>query len=177
MSKPIKEYALYKGENLLSIGTAYEIAEQMNIAVKSVLYLQTKSYKKRGTGNNRRILVEIKEEEGISMKNRKEAMKHLLQLEIEEPEWKQLPEDDSRIVELRLLFDANKKSSGPSGKRKKWTKVKAIHNEKVKIYKNTDEACRILDLKMGSLYSSLDTDKKHKGMYFYRVFESEELQV
>ncbi|MGB3161570.1 MAG: hypothetical protein WBA84_10020 [Carnobacterium sp.] len=63
MSKPIKEYALYKGENLLSIGTACEIAEQMNIAVRSVLYLQTKSYKKRGTGNNRRILVELKEKE------------------------------------------------------------------------------------------------------------------
>ncbi|MGB3161569.1 MAG: hypothetical protein WBA84_10015 [Carnobacterium sp.] len=111
------------------------------------------------------------------MKNRKQAMKHLLQLEIEEPKWRQLPENDSRILQLRLLFGADKKSSGPSGKRKKWTKVKAIHNGKVKIYKDTDEACKVLDLKMGSLYSSLDTDEKHKGMYFYRVFESKELQV
>lgn len=60
MGKP-KEWALYKGEDLLSMGTVKEIAEDMNIQERSVHFYKTPTYKKRDKGN-RRVLVSLEEE-------------------------------------------------------------------------------------------------------------------
>lgn len=62
-----KEYALYKGETLLSIGTIEEIANHVNTSVKNVKYYGTNAYKrklaKRKRGDNHRVLVELEIEE------------------------------------------------------------------------------------------------------------------
>lgn len=58
----VNEYALYKGEKLLMIGTISEIAEKLNINTESVKFYKTPTYKKRTTENARR-LVSLEEEE------------------------------------------------------------------------------------------------------------------
>ncbi len=42
-----KEYALYRGEDLLRIGTLKEIAEVENVQVKTIQFYMTPTYKKR----------------------------------------------------------------------------------------------------------------------------------
>lgn len=65
----MKEYALYKGEECLHIGTAKEIAQTKNIKVESVYYLNTPAYRRklerRKFPRDAMILVELgKVEEG-----------------------------------------------------------------------------------------------------------------
>ena len=56
----IKEYALYKGEECLAIGTIKEIAKKMGVKDKTIYFYTTKTYKKRvKKGKNRRELVFI----------------------------------------------------------------------------------------------------------------------
>ena len=59
----MKEYALYKGEELLSMGTANEIAIEMGIKKETVYFYKSNYYKNRtkdkGLVQNRRILVDI----------------------------------------------------------------------------------------------------------------------
>lgn len=43
MVYPKKEYALYKGDNLLKIGTVEEIAEELGIKKETVSFLQITS--------------------------------------------------------------------------------------------------------------------------------------
>lgn len=43
----MKEYALYKGEELLSIGTIREIANELNVKPDTVRFYGTDSYKRR----------------------------------------------------------------------------------------------------------------------------------
>lgn len=58
MSKYMKEYALYKGEKCLAIGTIKEIATQMKI--KTIHFYKTPTYKKRCKGSfKRRTLIEL----------------------------------------------------------------------------------------------------------------------
>lgn len=54
-------YALYKGDNLIAIGTAKEIAEKMNIKVATVYFYQTASCAKRSNGGNKRVLIKLEE--------------------------------------------------------------------------------------------------------------------
>lgn len=62
-----KEYALYKGEELLSIGTIEEIAQEVGSTVENIKYYNTNAYKrkisKRKRGRNHRVLVELESEE------------------------------------------------------------------------------------------------------------------
>lgn len=53
------EYALYKGNYLLSIGTIKEIADHLKIKEKTVHYYKTPSYKKRTSEEKGRRLVKI----------------------------------------------------------------------------------------------------------------------
>lgn len=56
------EYALYKGENLLSMGSIYKIAKDMNVDIRTIQYYKTEAYKrklKNRTRKNHRILVPI----------------------------------------------------------------------------------------------------------------------
>lgn len=55
-------YALYKGDDLIIIGTIDEIANLLNIKKESVRFYKTPTYKKRTTENARR-LVSLEEED------------------------------------------------------------------------------------------------------------------
>lgn len=62
----MKEYALYKGDELLSIGTISEIAEEQNIKERTVKFYKTPIYEKRiksRKSKKARILIEIEESE------------------------------------------------------------------------------------------------------------------
>ncbi|AZF92419.1 host nuclease inhibitor [Streptococcus phage CHPC930] len=52
----VKEYALYKGDELLAMGTKSEIAKQLGISVRSVTCYGTPSYAKRTSENARRLI-------------------------------------------------------------------------------------------------------------------------
>lgn len=52
-----KYYALYRGEKFLGIGTKKELAELLNVKVKTVSFYATPSYKKRINQNKSRRLV------------------------------------------------------------------------------------------------------------------------
>lgn len=52
----VKEYALYKGDELLAMGTKREIAEQLGISVNSVSYYGTPVYARRTSENGRRLV-------------------------------------------------------------------------------------------------------------------------
>ena len=53
------EYALYKGDVFLMIGTIKEIADNLNIKEKSVMFFNSPTYQKRNKGNNHKILVRL----------------------------------------------------------------------------------------------------------------------
>lgn len=53
-----KEYAMYKGEECLGIGTLKELAKRFNIKVKTMYFYTTPTYKRRvKKGKNRRVLI------------------------------------------------------------------------------------------------------------------------
>ena len=54
----VKEYALYKGENILSIGTIAEIAKELGVKKETIAYYKTPAYKnklKRRNALNRNV--------------------------------------------------------------------------------------------------------------------------
>ena len=57
----MKEYALYKGEEILSIGTIYQISMDLGIKIKTFQYYGTNAYKrklaKRKVKNARELVV------------------------------------------------------------------------------------------------------------------------
>lgn len=60
------EYAMYKGEELLSMGTSKEICKEMGISIKTFQFYRTKHYKKiveNSRLKNRRIIIRIDKEE------------------------------------------------------------------------------------------------------------------
>ena len=62
----MNEVAIYKGENLLCIGTVEDCAAELNIKRDTVLYYGTPSYEKRASkrkGGNFRELVILGDEE------------------------------------------------------------------------------------------------------------------
>lgn len=54
-----KEYALYKGDDLLSIGTLTEISEDMGVKIDSLLYYATPTYSMRNSEERGRRLVQL----------------------------------------------------------------------------------------------------------------------
>lgn len=52
----VKEYALYKGEELLAMGTKREIAAQLGVSVNSVSHYGTPVYARRTSENGRRLV-------------------------------------------------------------------------------------------------------------------------
>lgn len=60
----MKEYILYKGDEILAIGTIKEIAAKMNVGERTIQFYGSPTYLKRGLGlksNNRRILIKLEE--------------------------------------------------------------------------------------------------------------------
>ena len=61
--RKIKEYALYKGDKFLMIGTINEIAKAYNVKPNTVRYYGNPSYKKRReNGEDYLLLIEIEED-------------------------------------------------------------------------------------------------------------------
>lgn len=55
-----QEYALYKGDEFIDLGTIEELAERMGVAPNTIRYYQTTIYKKRGKDDsNRKVLIKI----------------------------------------------------------------------------------------------------------------------
>lgn len=52
----VKEYALYKGEELLAVGTKREIAKQLGVSASTVGYYGTPVYARRTSDNGRRLV-------------------------------------------------------------------------------------------------------------------------
>lgn len=52
-----KDYALYRGDDLLMVGTVEEIARYLGIKPKSVYFLSYPSYHKRCEGSAIRVMV------------------------------------------------------------------------------------------------------------------------
>lgn len=52
----VKEYALYKGEELLATGTKREIAKQLGVSASTIGYYGTPVYACRTSENGRRLV-------------------------------------------------------------------------------------------------------------------------
>ena len=46
-SKKLKEYALYKGEEMLCLGTIKEIAKELNVLPETIKYYSTNAYRNK----------------------------------------------------------------------------------------------------------------------------------
>lgn len=60
------QYAMYKGEELLSMGTSKEICKEMGIKKETFHFYRTKHYKnivKNSRLKNRRVIIRIDKEE------------------------------------------------------------------------------------------------------------------
>lgn len=56
----MKEYALYKGEECLAIGTIKEIADKMKVKKRTIIFYRTPTYQKRvKASKNRRELITL----------------------------------------------------------------------------------------------------------------------
>lgn len=64
--KDMHEYALYKGENILSIGTIDEIAKDMRVQRETIKYYTTGAYQrkltKRKNPKNFKVLIPLDDE-------------------------------------------------------------------------------------------------------------------
>lgn len=62
-----QEYALYKGDEFICLGTAKEIAEKVNLTPDYIQWLSTPAYKKRvlarSTYENAKIVIKLGEME------------------------------------------------------------------------------------------------------------------
>lgn len=52
----MKEYALYKGDKLLDIGSLKYLSHKFNIKIRSLLYYQTPTYQKRTSKKGKRLV-------------------------------------------------------------------------------------------------------------------------
>lgn len=50
MKKALSEYAYYKGEELITIGTLEELCEKFKVKKRTILFYSTPTYQKRGLG-------------------------------------------------------------------------------------------------------------------------------
>lgn len=54
----MKEYAIYKGEECLAIGTIKELAKKLKVKERTIYFYTTATYKKRvKAGKNRREII------------------------------------------------------------------------------------------------------------------------
>lgn len=56
----MKEYAVYKGDKFLLIGTIREIAEFLNVSQSTVSHYKSATHRKRRTYENRMIFLEFR---------------------------------------------------------------------------------------------------------------------
>ena len=92
--KKYKEYALYKGEELLAIGTKRELAEKFNVKESTITFYMTPTKLKRNKGNNCRVVVALDQEENMYPKKKSKKDKKELQ--------KQFPKRKLTKEEIKL---------------------------------------------------------------------------
>ena len=66
IKKEPKQYAMYKGDECLAIGTVREIAEQMGVREETIYYYLSKTYERRLDNRktrNPRIVIRIEDDE------------------------------------------------------------------------------------------------------------------
>lgn len=56
-----KTFAVYKGDDLLTSGTAKQCASALNIKVGTVYFYKSRTHQKRSKSNNTRVSVELQE--------------------------------------------------------------------------------------------------------------------
>lgn len=61
MRKPYY-YALYKGDDVLTIGTKQELANYLNVSIRTIEFYSTHTYRKRNKKGNCYIVIRIKED-------------------------------------------------------------------------------------------------------------------
>lgn len=52
----MKEYALYKGEEIIAMGTKYEIAEKLGVSPNTVAFYRSPTYARRTSESGRRLV-------------------------------------------------------------------------------------------------------------------------
>lgn len=58
--RKLKEYALYKGDNLIAMGNKIQLAAALGVNVSTIEFYTTPTYKRRVKKcKNRRVLVEL----------------------------------------------------------------------------------------------------------------------
>lgn len=55
----MKEYAVYKGDEMLALGTLQECATKLNVKPESIMYYKTPTYLRRTNEETGRRLVEL----------------------------------------------------------------------------------------------------------------------
>lgn len=58
----MKQYALYKGDEFLEIGTRQELAEYLGVSITTIDFYKSKAWLER-SGYRSYVLVEVKEDE------------------------------------------------------------------------------------------------------------------
>lgn len=61
MGRKQLEYALYKGDELLAIGTLREISKKRGVLPETIRFYQSRAYKSRGKGENRLLLIRVED--------------------------------------------------------------------------------------------------------------------
>ena len=63
----MKEFALYKGEQIICIGTAKEIAKETNVSIDTIYFYNSPTYKEKRKpkklNSNRKVLIELVDDE------------------------------------------------------------------------------------------------------------------
>lgn len=55
--KPIATYALYRGDELLDVGTCAELAERRGVRPETIYYYTSPAYRKKWTRDDKRVYV------------------------------------------------------------------------------------------------------------------------
>ena len=59
MGRYEKEYAIYKGDKFLAIGTSKELALFMGVTIETFYYYKSKNYQRRCLGDNHYVVVNL----------------------------------------------------------------------------------------------------------------------
>ena len=110
--KKYKEYALYKGEELLAIGTKKELAEKFNVKEKTITYYMTPAHLKRNSKShigNYKVVIVLDQEENmypkkLSKKDKKELKKQFPKRNLTKEEIKLKQERTKARVENICYF-------------------------------------------------------------------------
>ena len=61
MKKP-KYYALYKGDDVLTVGTKQELAKYLNVSIRTIEFYSSPTYRKRNNKGNCYIVIRCEED-------------------------------------------------------------------------------------------------------------------